>query len=59
MIAPEENVEKYAKISAVSYDNLVECFELDNKKFIMGIKCLVIRVTSENRRMVYIMERKY
>ena len=28
-------------------------------KFIMGIKCLVIRVTSENRRMVYIMERKY
>lgn len=38
MIAPKENVEKYAKISAVSYDNLVECFELDNKKFIMGIK---------------------
>ena len=25
-------------------------------KFIMGIKCLVIRVTSENRRMVYIKE---
>lgn len=38
MIAPKENVEKYAKISAVSYDDLVECFELDNKKFIMGIK---------------------
>lgn len=38
MIAPKKNVEKYAKISAVSYDDLVECFELDNKKFIMGIK---------------------
>ena len=38
MIAPKENVEKYAKISAISYDDLVECFELDNKKFIMGIK---------------------
>lgn len=38
MIAPKENVEEYAKISAVSYDDLVECFELDNKKFIMGIK---------------------
>ena len=38
MIAHKENVEKYAKISAVSYDDLVECFELDNKKFIMGIK---------------------
>lgn len=38
MIAPKENVEKYAKISAVSYDDLVECFELANKKFIMGIK---------------------
>ena len=25
-------------------------------KFIMGIKCLIIRVTSENRRMVYIKE---
>ena len=38
MIAPKENVEKYAKISAVSYDGLVECFEVYNKKFIMGIK---------------------
>ena len=38
MIAHKENVEKYAKISAVSYDDVVECFELDNKKFIMGIK---------------------
>ncbi|MEI3394356.1 MAG: gamma-glutamyl-gamma-aminobutyrate hydrolase family protein [Clostridia bacterium] len=38
MIAPKENVEKYARISSISYDNLVESFELDNKKFVMGIK---------------------
>ena len=38
MIAPKGNVEKYARISAISYDNLVESFELDNKKFVMGIK---------------------
>ena len=38
MIAPKGNVEKYAKILAVSYNDLVECFELDNKKFIIGIK---------------------
>ena len=38
MIAPKGNVEKYARISANSYDNLVESFELDNKKFVMGIK---------------------
>ena len=38
MIAPKENVENYAKISAISYDGLVESFELDNKKFIIGIK---------------------
>ena len=31
MIAPKENVEKYARISSISYDNLVESFELDNK----------------------------
>lgn len=31
MIAPKGNVEKYARISAISYDNLVESFELDNK----------------------------
>ena len=37
MIAPKGNVEKYARISAISYDNLVESFELDNKKFVMGI----------------------
>ena len=33
MIAPKGNVEKYARISAISYDNLVESFE-----FVMGIK---------------------
>lgn len=38
MIAPKENVEGYAKISSISYDGLVESFELNNKKFIMGIK---------------------
>lgn len=38
MIAPKGNVEKYARISAISYDNLVESFELDSKKFVMGIK---------------------
>ena len=38
MIAPKENVENYAKISSFSYDGLVESFELDNKKFVMGIK---------------------
>lgn len=38
MIAPKGNVEKYARISAISYDNLVESFELNNKKFVMGIK---------------------
>ena len=38
MIAPKGNVEKYARISAISYDNLVESFELDNKKFVVGIK---------------------
>ena len=38
MIAPKENVESYAKISSTSYDDLVESFELNNKKFVMGIK---------------------
>ncbi len=38
MIAPRENVEGYAKISSISYDGLVESFELNNKKFIIGIK---------------------
>lgn len=38
MIAPRENVEDYAKISSLSYDGLVESFELKNKKFVLGIK---------------------
>lgn len=38
MIAPKENVQNYAKISAVSYDGLVESFELENKKFVIGVK---------------------
>lgn len=38
MIAPKENVENYAKISSISYDGLVESFELSNKKFVIGIK---------------------
>ena len=38
MIAPKEKVENYVRISSISYDGLVESFELSNKKFIMGIK---------------------
>ena len=38
MIAPKEKVEGYAKISSLSYDGLVESFELDNRKFVIGIK---------------------
>lgn len=38
MIAPKENVERFAKISSFSYDGLVESFELKDKKFILGIK---------------------
>lgn len=39
MIAPRENVETYAKISSVSEDGLVESIELEDKKFILGVKC--------------------
>ena len=38
MIAPRANVEKYAKVSSISYDGLVESFEMNNKKFVIGIK---------------------
>ena len=38
MVAPKEKVEGYARISSLSYDGLVESFELDNKKFVIGIK---------------------
>ncbi len=38
MIATKENVEPYAKISSYSEDGLVESFELENKKFVLGIK---------------------
>lgn len=38
MISPIEKVEDYAKISSISYDGLVESFELSNKKFVIGIK---------------------
>ena len=38
MIAPKEKVERFAKISSFSYDGLVESFELEDKKFILGIK---------------------
>lgn len=38
MIAPQEKVEGYAKISSVSYDNLVESFELADKRFVIGFK---------------------
>ena len=38
MIAPKEKVEGYAKISSYSYDGLVESIELENKKFVVGLK---------------------
>ena len=38
MIAPKEKVENYAEISSISYDGLVESFELNNKKFVIGLK---------------------
>ena len=38
MIAPKEFVEGFAKISSFSYDGLVESFELEDKKFVLGIK---------------------
>lgn len=38
MIAPREKVEGFAKISSISYDGLVESFELEDKKFVLGIK---------------------
>ena len=38
MMAPKENVENYAQISSYSYDGFVESFELDNKKFVIGLK---------------------
>ncbi len=38
MIATKELVEPFAKISSYSEDGLVESFELENRKFIMGIK---------------------
>ena len=38
MIAPKEKIDGYAEISSISYDGLVESFELDDKKFIIGIK---------------------
>lgn len=38
LMAPKEKVENYAKISSVSYDGFVESFEVNNKKFIIGIK---------------------
>lgn len=38
MIAPKEKVENYAEISSISYDGLIESFELSSKKFVIGIK---------------------
>lgn len=38
MIATKEKVEKYAIITSYSEDGLVESFELDNKKFVLGFK---------------------
>lgn len=38
MIAPVENVKNFAKITSYSEDGLVESFEVENKKFVMGVK---------------------
>jgi len=38
MIATKELVDPYAKITSYSYDGLVESFEVENKKFVVGIK---------------------
>ena len=38
MIGTKELVEPYAKISSFSEDGLVESFEIENKRFVMGIK---------------------
>ena len=38
MIAPKEKVENYAKISSISEEGLVESIELENKKFVVGVK---------------------
>jgi len=38
LLAPRENVEGYAKISSFSKEGLVESIELENKKFIIGVK---------------------
>ena len=38
MVAEKEMVEPYARIAACSADGLVECFELEGKKFVMAIK---------------------
>lgn len=38
MIAPIEKIEKFVKISSYTSDGLVESFELNNKRFIVGVK---------------------
>lgn len=38
MIATKELVEPYAKVTSYSEDGLVESFEVENKKFVVGIK---------------------
>ena len=38
MIATKEKVEGFVQISSISYDGLVESFELNNKKFVIGVK---------------------
>ena len=38
MIAPVQNVKDFARITSFSDDGLVESFEVENKKFVMGIK---------------------
>lgn len=53
MIAPVENVKNLAKITSYSEDGLVESFEVENKKFVMGIKWHPKLMIDENTRNLF------
>ena len=38
MLAPQELVKPFATISSISDDGFVESFELNNKRFVLGVK---------------------
>lgn len=53
MIAPAENVKGFAKITSYSEDGLVESFELENKKFILGVKWHPELMLDENAKNLF------